>query len=125
MKNSEFIQSYPIVEINLLKGETSIPLKAIIDTGSPYTFFSPDLVEQLPLSEEDKIGEIEIHGIVRKEGCSDIAPSYLVKAELAGRVLSIALVVYDFHPELGIVGHNVLSSFKLEIDWKEKAIKLE
>lgn len=98
----------------------------IIDTGSPYTMVPTSILGELGLGEEDVITTVTIHGIVHKEECAEDAPAYLLDLELDGHEFKdVLLLVYDFGPELGLIGHNILKNFRLEVNWKEKHIQLE
>lgn len=98
----------------------------IIDTGSPYTIVPTSVLKELGLAEEDIATVVAIRGIVHKEGCAEDAPAYPLDLEIGGqRFKDVLILSYDFGPELGIIGHNVLKNFRLEVDWKKKHILLE
>ncbi len=122
----DFRDSYPLSRIKVMGRGLFVHVWTIIDTGSPYTMVPTSTLEELRLSEEDVITTVTIHGIVHKEGCSEDAPAYLLDLEIGGRRFKDVMILsYDFGPELGLIGHNVLRNFRLEIDWKEKHILLE
>lgn len=122
----DFRDSYPLVRIKVMKKGLHTWAWMIIDTGSPYTIVPTSIIGELGLGEEDVITTVTIHGIVHKEGCAEDAPAYLLDLEIEGRTLKDVLILaYNFGPEFGLVGHNILKGFRLGVNWKEKHIQLE
>lgn len=125
MLDYNFENNYPIARIFVAKGKASVPVWAIIDTGSPYTIIPNALLNKLGLRTEDIITTITIHGVVRKEECAVEAPAYLLEMRVGERRLEKVLVLgYDFDPRFGLLGHNALVNFQLFVDWRERRIEL-
>ena len=64
--------------------------------------------------------------LLNNEECEASAPAYLMDIIFEGNKLTDMLIVeYDFHPDIGLLGQNILKNFELTINWKEKTIRLK
>ncbi len=114
------------MEITLYKKGIEEKVTVIIDSGSPYTIIPTKFLTGFRFKPEDRFTDILIHGVIHKEECAEFAPVYLLGVKFDGAdIPKTSVVGYDFHSEYGLLGHNVLSRFRLVIDWKTKQIKLE
>jgi len=121
----EFLKDYPMMHLMLRSGEETCNVRCVMDTCSPYTIIPTSVLKKLKLDTSDTITEVYLHGIIHKKECEAMAPAYMLDVEIDNHTLQDILVVgYDFNPNTGIVGHNVLSNFQLTVNWKQRTISL-
>jgi hypothetical protein len=125
MFSNEFLGDYPIMKFTFYRDEIECTIKMFIDPCSPYTILPTKYIEVFGFEPEDEFTKIVIRGVVYKEECFEFAPVYRLgvkNGKLNFPKTSVAK--YDFHPEYGLIGQNILSRLKLIVDWRERIIEI-
>jgi hypothetical protein len=77
------------------------------------------------LSDDDIFTTVEIHGVVDKPECSIDVPGYEMGIRFGKFDFPAETVLkYKFRSNLGLIGHNLLSKWKVTIDWRTRTIEI-
>jgi hypothetical protein len=114
----------PLLIRNPEKQKTVI-IELLLDSGAQHTMIPKDfLYDKLGLKQENSVENVIIRGIIPKEECFAICPTFSIDFFINRQWLrGLNVVAFESTLEYGILGRNILQFFNLNLDFLNNTIK--